>query len=216
MITPTPKPSLEPFIVDAKVLRPDTQRQKIVNHTANRVSLVLAVEVFAMTAFTIASLPLIAAGLAFGLVYMIFLVGFLFLLPTAGGIIGLYGVWSLLLRSDKTLVENQRLRKQAVRCVQIGIVTAVLLSPWIVPALTEGPAAISHNVPLIVFVWMVPVIVGVHRVWRLRQMMRALGIDEDFRAMTLASRLALALGLTLERCGKPDHPVRHAKWGARL
>src|SRR5581483_4654033 len=69
----TPTPSLEPFIVDAKVLRPDTQRQKIVNHTANRVSLVLAVEVFAMTAFTIASLPLIAAGLAFGLVYMIFL-----------------------------------------------------------------------------------------------------------------------------------------------
>jgi hypothetical protein len=217
--------TIEPFIVEAKVLRagmniepprnPRARDPKTSNEAAHSVSVLRAVEIVAMLASTAAIVPLIATGIVFGFLYLLALFGLFFLLLAAGALVGLYGVWSLLLRSDRSLAANKRLRGELVRFVQIGIFTSFAISPWIFTPLLRGLAIVPREVLCVSCLWMAPLVVGVHRVWRLHRMMRALGVYEESRAMLLVRRCVFAVGVALERLGTSPHPGRQAKWGAR-
>ncbi len=91
---------LQPFRVDAKVLRPGSLAQTTSNKKPYGDTVTRAIEIVLMLALTAASVPFIATGIVWGFIYLIALVGALYLLVTAGVLAGLYGVWSRLLRSD--------------------------------------------------------------------------------------------------------------------
>jgi len=163
---------LQPFRVDAKVLRPGSLAQTTSNQKPYGDTVTRAIEIVLMLALTAASVPFIATGIVWGFIYLIALVGALYLLVTAGVLAGLYGVWSLLLRSDATLLAGKPLRDSAVSSVVIGIITAAAIAAWVSVTMSSPRVANADDLWRVYCIIALPVAIGLHRIWRLHQILK--------------------------------------------
>ena len=153
-----PNHGLEPFIVDAQVLRPGTippepEKKKLTSDTIVR----WLEAILIVIPFSAAALPMAGLGVFLGFEALTRSPGtFLVILPAILGFFGIYGLWSLVFRSDEALLRDPVVRKITTWCVGAGVITDFILLAYF------GTIA-----PYMTLILLAPVAVSTHRMIRL-------------------------------------------------
>ena len=159
-----PNHGLEPFIVEAKVLRPGfapPTMKKLPYDT-----IVRCIEGVAIVPFTACAAYLILLGFGVGVIYLFTnpAAGLVLLVPAVVGAWGLSGLWLLLFEQEEALVSDTGERRFALRGIGAGMILDLIFV-----------IGIGTKMPWITLLVASPSIVAVHRLWRVANAMGWLG-----------------------------------------